>query len=298
MVKAKYKKILLVTGILLGLIVVWGFIEPYTIEIVEEEAEITNLSSELEGDQIAVIGDFQVGLWMDNVSTTGRIVEDLIEMDPAAILITGDYIYHVTSMDDQEIDHIMDALRPLKESGIPVYSVLGNHDYAMSSEDAEPNDELAEGLAEELISMGIRVLDNENDVLIESENPEESLYVVGIGSHWAENDRVEKAFLGMPEDAARVVLMHNPDSFRSLKDNSAPLAVAGHTHGGQIRTPFSDTWSYMALVQGGEVTMDGWIQDFGSETNNLYVNRGIGMSIVPIRMNATPEVTLFTLKTE
>ena len=298
MMKSKYKKILLVTGILLGLIVVWGFIEPYTIEIVEEEAKITNLSSDLEEEQIAVIGDFQVGLWMDNVSTTGRIVEDLIEMDPAAILITGDYIYHVTSMDDQEIDNIMDALRPLQESGIPVYSVLGNHDYAMSSEDAEPNVELAEGLAEELTSMGIKVLDNQNEILIESEDPDESLYVVGIGSHWAENDRVEEAFLGMPEDAPRVVLMHNPDSFRSLKDNSAPLAVAGHTHGGQIRTPFSDTWSYLALVQGGEVTVDGWIQDFGSETNNLYVNRGIGMSIVPIRMNATPEVTLFTLKTE
>ncbi|MDZ7836129.1 MAG: metallophosphoesterase [Alkalibacterium sp.] len=296
--KAKYKKILLVLGILLGILVVWGFTEPYTIEIVEEEAEITNLPSDLEEEQIAVIGDFQVGLWMDNVSTTGRIVEDLIEMDPAAVLITGDYIYHVTSMDDQEIDNILDALRPLQESGIPVYSVLGNHDYAMSSEDAEPNVELAEGLAEELTSMGIRVLDNENDILIESEDPENSLYVVGIGSHWAGNDRVEEAFQGMPEDAPRVVLMHNPDSFRSLQDNSAPLAVAGHTHGGQIRTPFSDKWSYLALVQGGEVTVDGWIQDFGSETNNLYVNRGIGMSIVPIRMNATPEVTLFTLRTE
>ncbi|MFO8070112.1 MAG: metallophosphoesterase [Alkalibacterium sp.] len=293
--KKRIKIGIAIVATLFGLIIVWGFIEPYLIDVQEEEAVITNLPSELEGKKIVVIGDFQVGLWMDNLSTTERIVEDVIEMEPSAILITGDYLYHVESMDDQVIDEIMNAMSPLVESGIPVYSVLGNHDYTMASQEVEPNIELAEGLSDALSSLGIRMLDNENDVLVEGENPSENFYIVGIGSHWAENDLPEEAFEGVTEEAPRLVLMHNPDSFRNLEANSAPLAVAGHTHGGQIRTPFSSNWSYLSLAQGGEVTADGWIEDYGSEENNLYVNRGIGMSIVPMRINAVPEITVFTL---
>lgn len=293
--KKRTKTVLIIIGALLGMIIIWGFIEPYMIDVQEEEAVVTNLSSEMEGEQIAVIGDFQVGLWFDNVSTAERAVEDVIDMNPAALLITGDFLYHVESMDAPEVEEVMEVMRPLEDSGIPVYSVLGNHDYEMSSQEAEPNTELAEGLSEELTSMGITMIDNRNDILIEGTDPDEDLYIVGLGSHWAGNDLPEQAFDGVPEDAARIVLMHNPDSFRMLEANSAPVAVAGHTHGGQIRTPFSTTWSYLALIQEGEVTADGWIQDYGSEENSLYVNRGIGMSITPMRINAVPEITIFTL---
>lgn len=90
--------------------------------------------------------------------------------------------------------------------------------------------------------------------------------------------------------------MHNPDTFDALPPGAAPLAVAGHTHGGQVRVPFFPEWSYLALVQGGEVHVDGWIDGFGEPGNRLYVNRGIGMSLVPLRVNAPPELTIFTLQ--
>lgn len=293
----KGKRLLLGIGAVLTFLIIWGFVEPYILDVQEQEAVITNLPSEMEGEKIAVIGDFQVGLWLDNVGTTERAVEDVIDMDPAAILITGDYLYHVDSMDDPEIEEVMEAMRPLAESGIPVYSILGNHDYAMSSEEAEPNVALAEGLAEELTTLGITMLDNRNEILLEGET--EDFYLVGLGSHWAGNDLPEEAFQGVPEEAPRMVLMHNPDSFRMLEAGAAPVAVAGHTHGGQIRTPFSSTWSYLSLFQGGEVTADGWIEDdYGAEENDLYVNRGIGMSITPMRINAVPEITVFTLTPE
>jgi predicted MPP superfamily phosphohydrolase len=43
---------------------------------------------------------------------------------------------------------------------------------------------------------------------------------------------------------------------------------------------------------------DGWIKNYGKQGNNLYVNRGIGFSDIPIRINCPPEVTLFTLRSQ
>lgn len=76
------------------------------------------------------------------------------------------------------------------------------------------------------------------------------------------------------------------------------MAVAGHTHGGQFRLPFSPDNSYLDLTSEEGVRVDGWIEaDTGSNENRLYVNRGVGISIVPLRVNCPPEITVFTLQT-
>jgi hypothetical protein len=52
----------------------------------------------------------------------------------------------------------------------------------------------------------------------------------------------------------------------------------------------------MSIVKADEVHVDGWIDGFGAAGNHLYVNRGIGFSIAPIRINCRPELTLLTLQ--
>ena len=51
----------------------------------------------------------------------------------------------------------------------------------------------------------------------------------------------------------------------------------------------------MTLAKDEPVHVDGWIQDYGAAGNRLYVNRGIGFSTIPIRINCPPEITIFTL---
>ncbi len=78
--------------------------------------------------------------------------------------------------------------------------------------------------------------------------------------------------------------MHEPDSFGAFPANAAPLALAGHTHGGQIRVPFTEDWSWMALATDEKVHADGWIDGFGQTGN-----RGIGFSSFPVRINCRPD---------
>lgn len=92
--------------------------------------------------------------------------------------------------------------------------------------------------------------------------------------------------------------MHEPDTFPVIPAGAAPLAFAGHTHGGQVRIPFTDDWSWMSLLVDKEIHGEGWIDGHGQPGNRLYVNRGIGFSNLPIRINCQPELTVFTLRSE
>ncbi len=169
----------------------------------------------------------------------------------------------------------------------------------MKAKDAPPNIALATKLAEFLEAVGVQVLKNEAVAIVPSQNQTASsdrLYLVGIGSHWADEDQPAVALAGVPNSAPRFVMMHHPDSFALFPANTAPVAVAGHTHGGQIRLPFTPEWSWLTFVREDRVHVDGWIDGYGQQNNHLYVNRGIGFSILPIRINCPPEITLFTLR--
>ncbi|MFB6373642.1 MAG: metallophosphoesterase, partial [Bradymonadaceae bacterium] len=100
------------------------------------------------------------------------------------------------------------------------------------------------------------------------------------------------------EGAHRFVTMHHPDTFAKFPAGTAPVTLAGHTHGGQIQLPGLPRWSWIALSKKDEVHADGWIPDYGKAGNDLYVNRGIGMSVVPMRINCVPEMTVMTLQDE
>lgn len=140
-------------------------------------------------------------------------------------------------------------------------------------------------------------LPDENNAPKEAAGKSDStLYLVGIGSHYAGNAKPEIALAQVPENAPRIIFMHNPDSFAEFPSDTAPLALAGHTHGGQVRIPFTEDWSWMALFIEDKVQADGWIDNFGQTGNRLYVNRGIGFSTFPVRINCRPELTIFTLR--
>jgi uncharacterized protein len=304
-------------------IMLWGvLIEPGLIDQPEWTVEIPGLPASWNGREIALMADLQIGMWLGNTDTVRRIVDRLIQRKPAAVLIAGDFIYHPTEDEPEEVreefepsDYREDALeqirqavdliRPLTEAGIRVYAVLGNHDYGMETESAVALPWVADLVANSLSKIGVQLLDN-RAVLIEppgaaaagDRSPDLPFYLVGIGAHLPRHDDQKSALAEVPAAAARVVFMHNPASFERIPSGQAPLALAAHTHGGQVRLPFLPEWTWLSYVKGEKIHADGWIDGYGRPGNRLYVNRGIGFSKVPIRINCRPELTIFTLRSQ
>ncbi len=290
---------LLGLGGFIVLIILYGvLIEPrFIIDTTHARAVIPNLPPEWEGRELAAIADLQVGMWWGNTGAIRKVVRQLIERPPAAVLILGDFLYHANQNTEQAIQTVQKLLAPLAQAGIPTYGLLGNHDYSVVNQ-SDPNMDYTRAfhLVEALEAIGIQMLDNRAELLDPGRGKQPCpFYLVGIGSSMAEDSHPEKAFAEIPGGAARFVMMHNPDSFQQISADQAPVAVAGHTHGGQIRLPGFPDWSYLSLFEQGQVHMDGWIDDFGQSGNHLYVNRGIGFSDYPIRINCPPEVTRFRL---
>ncbi len=277
--------ILLVFTVLL----IQGILEPYRLVTDEIDGPVPGLPEGWQGARIVLLADFQVGLFMDNRATVRRAVARTVALRPAVVLLAGDFIHDTK----RGIKPVTELLEPLTKAGIPTFAVLGNHDYAMPTARDKGDPALAEKLERALEDIGIRVLHNQSVAL---ERAGKTLYLVGISSHVPENDDVERAFAEVPAAAPRLVMMHHPDSYAEIAPRKAPLAFAGHTHGGQVRLPFASGRSLLTWLRDGQNYNADWAKRYGSAGNRLYITRGIGCSVAPIRLNCPPELTLITLK--
>lgn len=92
----------------------------------------------------------------------------------------------------------------------------------------------------------------------------------------------------IPSDSKIISIFHSPIFFDEVS-HSIDLAFAGHTHGGQIRLPKIGS---IALPPGSGDYDQGWFQ---KNRAKMYVNRGIGTSIVPLRFLCRPEISIFEI---
>jgi predicted MPP superfamily phosphohydrolase len=238
--------------------------------------------------ELALLADLQIGMWWANTGMIERAVERAVRAEPDAVLLGGDFVYSTDPGIQAQVDTVLELLSPLIESGIPTFAVLGNHDYAVGAQDE---------LTAALESRGIPVLLNEAAPLEQGGGADdERLYVVGLGPEVPGMVDADAALRDVPDDAPRIVLMHNPTSFPALPADTAPLAVAGHTHCGQIALPGTPRWSYLALTAEEKTVAEGWAPEgYGAPGNRLFVTCGIGFSVVPVRINAAPEIAFFSL---
>jgi predicted MPP superfamily phosphohydrolase len=93
----------------------------------------------------------------------------------------------------------------------------------------------------------------------------------------------------------KIFLTHQPQPFliESAEKNDFDLFLAGHTHGGQITLVFPFIQLTPTMFETKYIRGDFW---FGNML--MIINRGLGMSLAPIRYNSTPEITLIVLQNE
>jgi hypothetical protein len=95
-------------------------------------------------------------------------------------------------------------------------------------------------------------------------------------------------------DPARfnVLLSHVPAFAHEQLDQRIGLILCGHTHGGQVRLPVLPP---LILPRFSGRFVAG-LYRVGRYDTPLYVNRGIGTSVLPARFFCRPEITVVTLE--
>jgi predicted MPP superfamily phosphohydrolase len=186
-------------------------------------------------------------------------------------VLTGDYRAKTYGPYDAALAE-MAKLRAALDGTI--YGVLGNHDTIC----------LVPGLE----AMGIKILLNES-IAIERESAR--IHLAGIDdAHFYGVDNIEKAATDIPHDEFSILISHTPEIYRQAAHAGFNLLLAGHTHGGQI-----------CLPGGIPITLDSVLpRSMGAgpwQYHDMtgYTSVGAGVSVVPVRFNCPPEITLHHL---
>lgn len=90
----------------------------------------------------------------------------------------------------------------------------------------------------------------------------------------------------------KILLSHRPEVFETYVDEGMNLVLSGHAHGGQVRIPFLG--GLVAPNQGFFPEYDAGLYSEGE--TNMVVSRGVGNSIIPVRINNRPEILFITLQ--
>ena len=177
-----------------------------------------------------------------------------------------------------------------------VFSILGNHDY----DDYVPGITEAEKMADRKAlcdmqtGMGWQLLNDEHRFLVRGND---SIAMIGTENYgdppFPIYGSFSRAYPTLNDSLFKVCMQHNPYAWRAtvLKDTNIDLMLAGHTHAMQFMLSFmGHRWSPSAW------RYKEWGGLYSEGHQRLYVNIGLGMVGVPMRIGATPEITLITLK--
>jgi predicted MPP superfamily phosphohydrolase len=240
-------------------------------------AEVVTIEVEtrknVRGLRIAQLSDLHAAAWLDD-DYLGNIAKQVLELKPHLVVWTGDFYLHST----RQLQRCMSFFRELHKA-IPSFGILGNHDFDIDSHKC----------TEILEASGMTVLRNR---FVDHPIDGFSMRLMGLDDYHVTKSRFDpQAFLTDPE-VFKLLLVHQPAFVRLLPSNSVDLMLAGHLHGGQLHFPLIGA-PYVP-PPGGRT----FIEAPHSEINgNLYhVNRGLGYSLLPIRIGAPPEITEILLK--
>lgn len=263
-----------VVGMTFGTPLVSAIVSSRDYRIAKIPVAFPNLPPGLNGLTIAQVSDVHSGIYMTEEHMM-EIVELTNSLHANIVALTGD---HVDSSDIQ-IPSVCQAMKLLK-SDYGVFGCLGNHDHFAT----------AEKVSTALQQTGVVMLVNANRTL---DINGEKLSLIGVddaGAHQSNFARLDLAMQGVDSHLFKILLSHRPEFFAHAKKAGMDLTLAGHTHGGQVGIEFAGINLNPAYL----VTK--YVRGlFKEEGKQMYVNVGVGMVAVPIRI-VRPEITLITLE--
>lgn len=280
--KKKKRIVLAVLLLALAVTAAWLAWANTALEVTEISAASEALPESFDGFRIAHISDLHNAEFGEG---NGELLSLLRQVQPDIIAITGDLV-------DSRRTDIEVALAFVREAVkiAPCYYVTGNHESRIS--------EYA-GLEAEMVEAGVTVLHNEAAVL---ERAGQTIQIIGMEDygmydHPAAEESIAEIMAELGElstEGYTILLCHRPELMPRFDGMGFELILSGHAHGGQIRIPF--VGGLIAPDQGFFPEYDAGLYTRG--TTSMVVSRGLGNSIIPLRVNNRPEVVLITLNTK
>jgi predicted MPP superfamily phosphohydrolase len=242
--------------------------------VCEVEVALDNLPPAFDGFKIVQISDLHIGptLGRAYAEKTVRIAGAL---KPDLIALTGDFV-------DGDVVTLQDDIAPLQNLRAPqgVYYVTGNHEYYWD----------AEGWSAYFKSIGIYVFNNTHKIIAHNG---EQIVLAGVTDYSTRHLRdhphassPHKAIAGAPEGLVKILLAHQPVSYKEAEPAGFDLQLSGHTHAGQY-FPYSLVIRFFQKYYKG-LNRHGRLQ--------VYVNRGTGYWGPPLRTLVQGEITLLRLR--
>ena len=241
------------------------------------------LNPALNNFRLILISDIHADRHNDS-KRLGNYIDKVNNLKPDLVLIGGDMI----SGNPQYIDTAAKYVGKIKAK-YGVYTCRGDHDYWAYRPDMQIS---ISGITDALGKYNVPMLDNENKELDIKGAKMLISFITYTYPDKINVDLLDKLLSAQKEDM-NILLLHQPEGGIPEKaaQKNYDLMLAGHTHGGQITFLFpffnlSPTLIETRYVRG----------NFHIGNMLLVVTRGLGMSLVPLRLNSTPEITVITIK--
>src|SRR5712692_4042150 len=243
--------------------------EPYTLTVEHRSIHLRRLPKAFEGFRIVQLSDIH-----HSPFTSREQIECAVDtansLRPDIVALTGDYI----SKERQYAAPCAELLGTLR-ARYGVFAVLGNHDHWTDA-----------ALITDLFrAEGITMLVNEGMRLDISG---ESFWLAGVNDTMVGLEDLSLALAGSSDDEMRLLLAHNPIILRRAARAGVDLVLSGHTHGGQVTLRPEKNRSGSPRRR--------MLRGLGRRGNTqIYVTRGLGTVVLPIRYGCPPEISVLEL---
>ena len=289
--RKKYIKSALVLLIVIALLLFCNFQNKH-LETTYYTYEADQLGVDLDGYRIVQISDLHNAKFGKN---NQKLVDRIRECEPDMIVLTGDLVDSNHTNVDRAVQFVDEIVKIC-----PVYYVTGNHEYWLEKSEY---DELMDGL----IGAGVVILD---DQVVEISRGDAKFRLVGLDDKSLADGTLEALLsdesirhdqAGQKEETAdnedsgekefTVVLAHEPQYLARYASAGVDLVLSGHAHGGQFRLPFvggivAPDQGFFPEYTAGEYYMD---------STEMIVSRGLGNSVIPVRLFNYPEIVCVEL---
>ncbi|MFZ2017698.1 MAG: metallophosphoesterase [Methyloceanibacter sp.] len=258
-----------ISAVLMATGLYWrGLSNAAKVELRENLIVSPRLPKAFDGFTILQLSDLHVEM---SEGAMDRVVALLKDASYDLCVLTGDYRAKTWGPHEAAISGVARVRAALRGE---VYGVLGNHDTIL--------------MLPALEAMGITMLLNESKII---ERSGERLHLVGIDdAHYYRMDNLDKAAADIPPGAFSILISHTPEIYRQAAHADFDVLLSGHTHGGQICLPGRIPLTLDSVLPRSMGSGAWRYHDMSG-----YTSVGAGSSIVPVRFNCPPEITLHRL---